>query len=202
VTSSSARDLAAAIRRSTVTTAAAAPSVRGADWRLATVATVGTDGTVTTTTGIVARRLQSYTGPAVGDLIAITESSLGSWLALGKLESGDGSWTALTLAAGWTPQGSYYVPAYKLYSDGTAGLSGMAVLSGALAGGTVVTTLPVEARPAAQVRFTVQVAVTFFGVMTIATNGQVSLNDFSGTLPATGNKWCQFDVAAKYRRLT
>lgn len=199
---STTRDLAAALRRSAVTASVDEPSVRGADWRLATVATVSTDGTVTTTDGIIARRLQSYTGPTVGDLIAITQSSAGSWLAKGKLDSGDGSWTAMTLAAGWNPQGSYYVPAYRVYSDGTAGLSGMAVLSGALAGGTVVTTLPVEARPTAQVRFTVQVAVGFFGVMTIATNGQISLNDFSGTLPATGNKWAQFDVAARYRRQT
>ncbi|NML55408.1 hypothetical protein HHL19_16695 [Streptomyces sp. R302] len=200
--SSLTRDLAAALRRSAVTAGADEPSVRGSDWRLATVATVGTNGTVTTADGIIARRLQSYTGPAVDDLIVITRSSAGSWLAAGKLESGNDSWTALTLAAGWAPQGNYYVPAYRLYSDGTAGLSGMAVLSGALASGTVVTTLPTVARPAAQVRFTAQVAIGFFGVMTILTNGQVQLGDFSGTLSPTGNKWAQFDVAARYRRLT
>ncbi|MFF8412796.1 hypothetical protein [Streptomyces omiyaensis] len=194
------QDLAGALRRMAVSTGTEEPAVRGSDWRLVTVATVGTNGTVTTTDGIVARRLQAYQGPASGDDVAITQSSNGSLLALGKLENGNGGWTALTLAAGWTPQANYYVPSYRLYGDGTAGLSGMAVLSGALASGTVVTTLPTEARPAAQIRFTVQVAVGFFGVMTLFTSGAVQLGDFSGTLSATGNKWAEFDVAARYRR--
>ncbi|MFE4658372.1 hypothetical protein ACFRFJ_17040 [Streptomyces hydrogenans] len=199
MTTGSAADLAAALRRSIVTTGETEPSVRGADWRLATVSVVGVDGTITTSDGIVARRLQGYVGPAVGDLISITQSSSGSWLAKGKLESGDGGWTAIPLAAGWNPQANYYLPSYRIYSDGTGGLSGMAVLSGALAAGTVVATLPPAAQPAAQCRYTVQVAVGFFGVMTLLTNGNVQLGDFSGTLPATGNKWTQYDVAGRYR---
>ncbi|MFE3122370.1 hypothetical protein ACFXHD_03000 [Streptomyces hydrogenans] len=196
---STAQDLAAALRRQSVSAAAEAPTVRGADWRLATVATVGTDGTITTTDGVVARRLQSYVGPAVGDLVSITQSSAGNWLAKGKLEYDSGGWTALTLPAGWAPQANYFTPSYRIYADGTAGLSGMAVLSGALASGTVVMTLPAEARPAANVRVAVQVAVGFFGVMTAFPSGSIQLGDFSGTLSATGNKWAQYDALSKYR---
>lgn len=78
------RDLADALKRQSVRAGAEAPAVRGADWRLATVTTVGTDGTVTAG-GIKARRLKSYTTPAVGDVIVISQSSSGNWIALGPL---------------------------------------------------------------------------------------------------------------------
>ncbi|MGW9237979.1 hypothetical protein FKO01_19770 [Mesorhizobium sp. B2-3-3] len=88
------QDLAAALRRRTLQAAAAEPAVRGANWRLATVATVGTNGTVTTTDAIVARRLESYINPAVGDLIRIDVSGAGSWTTPGR--------TATTTPPGWT----------------------------------------------------------------------------------------------------
>ncbi|MEU3654457.1 hypothetical protein AB0E67_16810 [Streptomyces sp. NPDC032161] len=98
--SASAQDLAAALRRRTLEAAAAAPAVRGANWRMATVATVSASGTVTTTDGIVARRLESYTNPAPGDLIRIDVSAAGSWTTPGR--------TATTANPGWTA----YTPAW------------------------------------------------------------------------------------------
>jgi hypothetical protein len=78
------RDLAWALKQQAQRAGEQAPSVRGADWRLATVTTVGTDGTVTAD-GITARRLKSYSAPAAGDVIVISQSSSGNWIALGPL---------------------------------------------------------------------------------------------------------------------
>lgn len=82
------RSLAASLKRQSVRAGAEDPSVRGADWRLATVTTVGTDGTVTADGIPSIRCLDSYTQPAVGDLIAISQSSIGNWAALGRLAIG------------------------------------------------------------------------------------------------------------------
>ncbi|MFE0647510.1 hypothetical protein ACFVZH_02820 [Streptomyces sp. NPDC059534] len=92
------RDLAAALNRQAVRSAGAQPAVRGGDWRLATVDTVGSDGTVTTTDGIVARRFGTYLDPAPGDLIKVSVSGAGSWLAMGRLGAADSgsTWTAYT----------------------------------------------------------------------------------------------------------
>lgn len=81
------QDLAAALKRRAVQAAAEAPAVRGGDWRQAVVDTVQA-ATVTTTDGIIARRMDTYTSAAPGDLIAITLSSMGSWLAWGRLADG------------------------------------------------------------------------------------------------------------------
>ena len=51
--------------------AAADNAIRGADWRHAVVATVGSDGTITTSDGIVARRMEPYVGAKVGDVVVI-----------------------------------------------------------------------------------------------------------------------------------
>lgn len=76
------RDLVASLKRQAARTGAATPAVRGADWRLATVTAVGA-GTVTAD-GIVCRCLETYSMPLVGDLIIITQSSSGNWLAAGR----------------------------------------------------------------------------------------------------------------------
>ncbi|WP_222723443.1 hypothetical protein [Streptomyces sp. adm13(2018)] len=77
--------------------AAADPGIRGADWRHAVVATVGSDGTVTTTDGIVARRMEPYVGAKAGDVVVITVSQAGGWACWGRFASGSGSaWTAYT----------------------------------------------------------------------------------------------------------
>jgi hypothetical protein len=76
------RDLAGALQRQVKQVGASTPAVRGADWRPATVATVdAAAGTVVTTDGVTARRIDSYQLPAVGDLIVLTQSGGGAWIA-------------------------------------------------------------------------------------------------------------------------
>ncbi|MFF7329635.1 hypothetical protein [Streptomyces sp. NPDC008150] len=82
------RDLAWALKKQAQRAGEQAPSVRGADWRLATVTTVGTDGTVTAD-GIIVRRLETYPFPLVGDVIVISQSSAGNWVTLGRLAGGN-----------------------------------------------------------------------------------------------------------------
>lgn len=95
------RDFIAAFERRTVREGASASSVRGADWRLATVTAVGT-GTVTAD-GIVARCMAYYSTPAIGDVIRIDQSSSGNWVALGPLAATGGTvWTTPTLGTGYT----------------------------------------------------------------------------------------------------
>lgn len=195
----SSMSLADAIRSEANRAGASNPAVRGGDWRLALVATVGSDGTITTDDGIVARRLESYRNPAVGDTIRISVSSAGGWMADGRLGQGAGGWVNISLASGWAANASYYTPQVKFLGGGDASLCGLAQMSGSLASGATVATLPAGTWPAKQVRCPVQVAVGFFGVMTILTNGTIQLADFSGTLAATGNKYSQFDVFSRYR---
>ncbi|MEO3976295.1 hypothetical protein [Streptomyces sp. CAU 1734] len=97
-----ARDLVAAMRRQTVAVGQQTPGVAGATSRLATVAAVTGDGNITTTDGIIARRLRGYTNPAIGDLIRIDGSPAGGWTTPGPLAqpATDGAWTPYTPS--WT----------------------------------------------------------------------------------------------------
>ncbi|WP_329472768.1 hypothetical protein OIE75_29905 [Streptomyces sp. NBC_01723] len=193
------RDLAAALKQQATRAGESTPSVRGADWRTATVTLVNTDGTITADGIPRIRCLAPYTGPAVGDFIVISQSSSGNWVALNRLAATTRSWTTLPLSSGWAVLSGYYTPAYRIWDDGTASLCGLAAMSGSLPSGTVVATLPAEARPAFQCRFPVQVVLGFYGVMTLYPDGRVTLGDFSGTLSSTGQKWAEFDVASHYR---
>ncbi|WP_051766108.1 hypothetical protein [Streptomyces sp. NRRL F-5135] len=69
------------------TAGATDPQVRGADWRTGTVTAAPGDGTVAVGT-IVARCLDSYTAPTVGDQIIISQAGSGNWIALGRTSSG------------------------------------------------------------------------------------------------------------------
>lgn len=97
------RDLAWALKQQAARTGQSTPAVRGADWRLATVTAVGSDGTVTAD-GVVCRRLETYTMPLVGDVIVITQAGIGNYTTLGRIDSGSGTgwqsypaaWTAST----------------------------------------------------------------------------------------------------------
>jgi hypothetical protein len=101
-----AREYAEFQARESVRAGANTPAVRGSDWRLATVTAVATDGTVTVD-GITVRRMDTYQGPAAGDVIVLTRSSSGNWLALGRLSTGtDGAWTKPTLATGFIHDGN------------------------------------------------------------------------------------------------
>lgn len=95
------------MRRQTVKTGASTPSVRGSNWHRAVVATVGSDGTVTTTDGIVALRTESYHAPLVGDIIRVSISSTGSCVAEGRMA------TAPDVVG-------QQLPAYKLVSTARA----------------------------------------------------------------------------------
>ncbi|MEU5036549.1 hypothetical protein AB0G48_20720 [Streptomyces rubiginosohelvolus] len=103
-----ARDLVGALRRQTARVGSETPSVRGADWRIAVVASVNTvANTVTTEDGIEARRWDCYRSPRVGDIIGITQSGGGSWGTWGR-------WATTDVAIGET------VPARKSTSTGRA----------------------------------------------------------------------------------
>lgn len=93
------RDLATALKGQSKRTGEQAPSVRGADWRTATVTAVGA-GTITAD-GIVARCMEGYL-PLVGDVAVISHSSNGNWIAFGRLSTGDPGWITPTLGTGYT----------------------------------------------------------------------------------------------------
>ncbi|NED31127.1 hypothetical protein [Streptomyces sp. SID8499] len=195
------RDLAWALKQQAARVGTTTPAVRGADWRLATVSIVNSDGTleVQEAPGITIRRLASYTTPLVGDVIVISQSSSGNWLACGRTAASGTAWTPITLASGWAPNASYYTPAYRLWGDGTASLCGLAFMTGTLTSGTVAATLPAAARPASQVRAAAQVATGYFGVVTLFPNGDVTVGDFNTTLPTTGPKYLELDAFGHYR---
>ncbi|MGW7359478.1 hypothetical protein ACWGI0_23300 [Streptomyces sp. NPDC054802] len=120
-TESVAADLADALRRETVRTGAAEPRVRGGDGRLAVVDVVGTNGTITTTDGIVARRLEMYRNAEVGDVVVLSRFSSGSWVAVGRQASSTDQQFADYVptvtgagAATWSAQSGYYFKIGKL----------------------------------------------------------------------------------------
>ncbi|MFC4512527.1 hypothetical protein [Streptomyces ehimensis] len=190
-------DLADALREQAVRAGTDSPQVRGADWRLGIVTTVGTDGTVTCDSAIVARRMDSYLTPAVGDQIVITQSGSGNWLALGRTAPATtaGTWQSLSLTTGWsTFSTTYYTCAYRINGDGTASLSGLARAPASTTGTATVGTLPAAASPAKRARHVTEVASGVFGVLDINTDGTIQITDYSGTAG-----WAALDVATRYR---
>ncbi|WP_266816299.1 hypothetical protein OG298_45505 (plasmid) [Streptomyces sp. NBC_01005] len=144
----STRDLAGALRRQTVRTGSVTPSVRGSDWRRAVVNTVGTDGTITTTDGIVALRAEAYRAPAIGDIIRISVSSSGAAVAEGRYAAAGDDWTALPPASGFTAASGYQAPQYRRTGDEVR-LRGSFTKGSTLVYGDVFATLPAGARPPA-----------------------------------------------------
>lgn len=139
-------DLARAIAGAATTAGATSTAVRGADWRLGVVTAVGA-GTVDVGQ-IRARRLDSYTLPAVGDQIVITQNSAGNWLAIGRTAANDsGVWTTLSLASGFVNPGHGYTAAWmregkRIWLRGRIGRT-----SGTIANGATICTLPASIRP-------------------------------------------------------
>lgn len=80
------QQLADAVRKNAVQAGASSPEVRGADWQTAAVTAVNGDGTVNIGV-IVARCLDSYSTPTVGDVIYLTQSGAGNWVAVGRTSS-------------------------------------------------------------------------------------------------------------------
>lgn len=75
----------------------ATPSVRGADWQTLPVTDVNSPPGTVTCGSIVARCLESYANPTVGELAIITRSGAGNWLALGRTASAVyGGWRTYT----------------------------------------------------------------------------------------------------------
>lgn len=148
--------LAAALRRHATQVGKTTPAVRGSDWYRAVVATVGTDGTVTTTDGIVALRDEAYQAPVVGDIIRVTVSSAGAAVALGRYAgptASNGAWTDIPLLAGFTTPSGIFGPAQ--YRIVTVAGSVRVEMRGSVACSPSVTTqtafssaLPAAARPA------------------------------------------------------
>ncbi|MFI0914301.1 hypothetical protein [Streptomyces abikoensis] len=190
-------ELADAILTGSVQAAAATPAVRGADWRLAVVSTVGTDGTVTTSDSIIVRRLDTYLTPTVGDQIILMRSSSGNWITPGRTAPATtaGTWQPLSLNTGWsTFSSAYYTCAYRINGDGTASLSGLARAPASTTGTATVGTLPAAATPAKRARHVTEVAVGVFGVLDINADGTIQITDYSGTA-----SWAALDVATRYR---
>lgn len=95
------RDLAWALKQQSKRVGEETPSVRGGDWRLATVTTVNGDGTVAVDGIPACRCMESYLNPTVGDVVRIDQSSSGNWLVMGRLAiSGTSGWATYTPA--WT----------------------------------------------------------------------------------------------------
>ncbi len=91
------RDLAWALRQQSKRVGEESPTVRGSDWRLATVTAVNGDGTVAVDGIPAVRCMESYLNPAVGDVIRLDHNSSGNWLAMGRLATASSSgWAAYT----------------------------------------------------------------------------------------------------------
>lgn len=191
-TSATAAVLASAIRSAAVQAGTETPAVRGADWQTATVTAIGADGTVTAG-GIIARRLDTYVTPVIGDLVLLTNSGSGNWAALARMAPATtaGTWQTLSLAAGWTAWGSpYFAPAYRINGDGTASLSGLAKPPAATSGSTSLGTLPAAASPTTRCRFVTEVATGVFGALDIYSTGNIQITNYAGTAG-----WTALDVA-------
>lgn len=142
------RDLKAALRAQARRVGEESPSVRGSDWRLATVTADNGDGTVAADGIPVIRCMETYVLPAVGDVIVIDQNSSGNWLARGRAATAAQGWTALTLASGYQNPGHGYNAAYlqegrRIWLRGRIGPT-----SGTIADGATLLTLPAAIRPA------------------------------------------------------
>lgn len=141
-------DLADALLQESVRAGTSTPAVRGSDWQTAVVTAVATDGTLTAGGISGIRRLAHFTDPAIGDTIVIEQNSKGNIIALGRLATSVGEWTALPFAAGFSATPTYQVPQYRVVGQ-SVHLRGGFTKSSTLVSGDVFTTLPVGARPLA-----------------------------------------------------
>lgn len=107
MTGSMAAQLAEAVHGLVERKGSASPAVRGAEWRTGVVTAVGVTAGTVDVGDIRARRLESYQSPTVGDLVVITQSGSGNWVALGRTSTGaDTAWTQPSLATGFAHDGN------------------------------------------------------------------------------------------------
>lgn len=174
--------------------AASDPRTRGADWRLATVATVNADGTVTTTDGIVARRMDTYRYAAAGDVIVVSVSGSGSWLAAGRLSPSTGTgWRTPSLVSPWVDYGgSYQVSRYR--RDGAdIVIEGVVKTSGSVSGSVDIFTLPTGYRPPRNLVFPAMTAADARQVNVYSDGRVTALGMPSGTVTYLGLA-CRFST--------
>lgn len=194
------RDLAYAMTQRAKRVGEQTQTVRGADWHTATVTAVGTDGTVTAG-GMKWRRMDTYQAPAVGDVIAVTQSSNGNLLAWGRTAattSPPGTWTSLPLLSGFTtPQAVGFGTAqYRIVTASGSGrveLCGTAACTTAVTAQTAIANLPSAARPAVTRRLVLgrNYSATALGAIAaeVSTSGDLSV--FGSTSPTT--TWVSLD---------
>ncbi|MDT0608889.1 hypothetical protein [Streptomyces lancefieldiae] len=149
------RDLAWALKQQATRAGESAPSVRGSDWRLATVTAVNEDGTVAADGIPAIRCMPTYDLPTVGDVIVIDQNSAGNWITWGRLATTTQTWTALTLADGIQYPGHGYPPAYlregrRIWLRGRLGPT-----SGTVTDGATLLTMPTGSRPGAAMSWAV-----------------------------------------------
>jgi hypothetical protein len=193
----STRNLAGALKRQVQQVGQETPSVRGGDFRQGVVATIGTDGTVTTTDGIVVRRMESYPMPVIGDLIRIDQSSAGGWTTPGRLvaPTGDG-WRALTMIGTWVANGglSDPTPMARITPDGMLELSGMVKGTAVNASANAnIATVPASMIPTWWIRGVAPTSVTL-------NYARIGIDPVAGTLQLTNGSvallaasWVQLD---------
>jgi len=148
------KDLAWAMAQRAKRAGERAPTVRGSNWRLATVTAVGADGTVTAD-GLIYRRMETYQAPAVGDVIVVSQSSSGNLIAHGRMSGTSapvGAWTAIPLASGFTTTHTVFGPAqYRIvtaYGGTRVELRGSVDCTSSVTAQTSFSTaLPAAARP-------------------------------------------------------
>jgi hypothetical protein len=143
------RDLAWALRQQAQRAGEQSTSVRGADWQLAVITAVNSDGTIAASGIPSIRRMSRFTDPVVGDTVVISQNSLGNWVAHGKPATSAGEWTPLPLASGFTAVSGYFAPAYRAVGGREVQLRGSANKSTTLVSGDVWAVLPASVRPTA-----------------------------------------------------
>ncbi|MFD5910209.1 hypothetical protein ACFWHL_15980 [Streptomyces massasporeus] len=141
------RDLASALKQQAKRTGERSASVRGADWRLATVTAENGNGTVDADGIDDIRCMEGYSLPAVDDVIVITQSSSGNWLALGRTTAVAPDWTPLTLAGGYTNPGHGYTASYLREGRRIWMRGRISPTSGTIADGDTLATIPAAIRP-------------------------------------------------------
>lgn len=148
-------DLADALAAMARDQAAADPNARGSDWRLAVVATVDADGgTVTTTDSIIARRMDTYRYPAAGDVIVISVSGTGNWLAAGRLAPSTGNgWQAAPLESPWVNYSNGYQVARYRRDGCDVVMEGLVKTTSSVSGNVTIFTLPSGFRPSGSLVF-------------------------------------------------
>jgi hypothetical protein len=159
---------------------------RGADWRGATVATVNTDGTITTTDGIPARRMREYLNPTVGDQIIVTQNGARNWLALGRpAPTVDDQWTAYTPNIGGGGSATFSTRDGWYTKWGSLVYFEAYITMASVGSGTAAVTLSLPSTPYRATASRRQIVTCYGGSVAAGSNSSIS-GSFSGLVLAGG----------------